>query len=647
MDPALRYFLLIQAVLVLSFALWRLSAACAGAVSQRAGARRWVILGRAFVLASLASPLLSTGLERLPLASRWLPETPLVGRLLGEADGPAGPLAADAQGPPTALPVASPRPEADVRGLLVGAWVTGALAVLALRGLQLRRLGRVLKEAVPFRRLGRLQILVHPEPLSPFAARVWDRAVVVIPAFLLTSGRWREALRHEIVHHRSGDARWALVWDALTALLWANPAVWLWRRRLGELQELACDEQLLERRCVSPAAYGGVLLEVAETLSARPALRLGACAPMATRSRVGRSALARRLDRILNHTQLRRFDMRSWTVWTLAGLVLWVATAAALAAVGPSAGPAAPALRLHANLQQLTSEKLTAYLERCGARRGVVVVMDPSTGAVLARAGGRRDDTTKKIVADDEAPFTLPFLGASTMKTLVVAAALQERVITTSEQFDTSGGTLTRDGKVYREWKEGGLGKVTPADILVKSSNLGVLQVAERLGGERLTAFLDRVGYQVARDAPTADVAFGNYSGVAVTAYQLAHAYAILVNAGHDPASGDSVVRPDVSELIRAALVRAVEEGTGQPARCKDLVVGGKTGTSMREVDGRMTGTAYFVGFAPAATPRLVVSVVIDDLGPEANGGRHAAPLFREVVEAGLPLVAETAASSR
>lgn len=637
--PLLRHFLLVQVCLTLFYALWRISAWQSRAVSQRAGAGRWVTLGRVFLAASLAAPLLCAGLESMPFTSRWLPGTPYAGRLLGEIDGPGeGGAPAENRTPTRSSTPAGPTEE-GIPSLPALIWALGSVSVLFFRALQWRRLGRFLEGAVPLRRWGRLEVLVHPGAVSPFATRRWNRAIVVIPDYLLGSGRWREALRHELVHHRRGDVRWGLAGDALTALLWANPVVWFWRRRLGELQELACDEQLLERGWVRPLAYGSALLDVAEAFSTRPSPRLGACATLAARSRGRRPALSRRLDRILNYSLLRRFDMRRWIVWATAGLALWVAVAVAWAAGGADAGPAAPELRLQAELQKLAADRLAAHLERCGARRGAVVVMDPVSGVVLARAGARLDATTRHIVADDTAPFTAHFLGASTLKPLVVAGALQERVVAAPDVFDTGDGTLTLDGRTFHEWKDGGLGKLSVADILVKSSNLGVILVARRLGTERLAGFLDRLGYTVALDAPVEDLACGNYSGVSITAHQLAYAYAILVNGGRDPRTGETVVRPEVSGFIRNALVKAVEEGTGTNARCRGIVVGGKTGTSVREVDGARTGTAYFVGFAPAVNPRVVVSIVVDDAGKEANGNRHAAALFPEIVQDGLSLL--------
>lgn len=641
MSPALRYVLLLHAAIVVLYLLWRLSAWCEGAASRRAGARRWATLGKAFLVAGLASPLLCAALERVPASQRLLPVEPFAGRIIGEIDGPAGTPEVDAEprAPASSHDLRSIVP--DPPKVLAAIWGAGVLGLLAVRGRQWVRLRSLLAEAVTVRRTGSVEVLVHPEVVSPFATRVRGRATAVVPSFLVETGRWREAVRHELQHHRQGDPRWTLALEAITVLLWVNPAVWCWRRRVLELAELACDESLLERRRVSPAAYGETLLNVAEALSAASAARPGAYCP-AMAGRTSPALLARRLERIVNHTTLRRSSMKRWVVWTLAGGVLCAGMAAAWAAGGGTAGPLAAERRPHEGLQKLAEERLAAHLERFSARRGAVVAMDPSTGTVLASAGFRRDAATRKLVPDESVAATFRFLGASTMKPLVVAGALEARVVDASELFDTGDGTLTVGNVTYREWKDGGLGKVSPADVIVKSSNLGVLQIARRLGTERLAEFLVRLGYDVARDAPVEELSLGSYSGVAVTARQMAAAYAAIANGGHAPLTGETVVRTDVSDLVRTALVKAVEEGTGTPARCTGVTVGGKTGTSIREVDGARTGTAFFVGFAPAAAPRLVVCVIVDDVGKEVNGGRHAGPLFREIVENGLPLLAKT-----
>jgi beta-lactamase regulating signal transducer with metallopeptidase domain len=645
MSHGARYFLLLQAAIAMFYLLWRLSAWCEGASSRQAGARRWAALGKIFLAAALAAPLLCAALERLPASRQMLPSTPLAGRILLEADGPGD--GSPAAGDPTTVRVSEGHPPLpiDVQAATLAVWALGATGMLLVRARQWGKLRRLLAGAVPVRRAGRVEILVRPETLSPFATRVRGMATVVVPSFLVESGRWREAVRHELQHHRQGDPRWTLAWDALTALLWANPAIWLWRRRARELQELACDDCLLESNRVNPAAYGETLLDVAEALSALPAARQGECCS-ALAGPGSPALLARRLDRIINHSLLRRPSMKGWAAWFLAGACLWVVLAAAWAGGGSQAGEAPAELRLVGDLQALAEQKLSAHLERCGARRGVVVAMDPSTGAVLARAGLRRDEVTHRLVAEDAAASTLQFPGASTMKTLVVAGALQAGAVDVSDTFDTGNGTLSIDGRTYREWKDGGLGNVSPADIIVKSSNLGVIQVARRLGAGPLSGFLRQLGLTVAPDARAEDLGWGNDGAVSVTAQQLAYAYAALVNGGRLPGSGETLLRPDVSDWVRTALVKAVEEGTGTQARCNGLASGGKTGTSIREAGGVRTGTAYFVGFAPAEAPRVVVSVIVDDVGGDVNGNRHAASLFRELVVGGLPLLAASGASA-
>ncbi len=643
MSPGLRYFLLLHATIAGLYMLWRVSAWLESATSRRAGARRWATLGNVFLLAAVTAPLLCAGLERMPATRSLLPGTPIAGRALGavggsgEVDGAREEMGLADDGSAPAVSDNRRPLRVDGRTAVLTAWALGALGLTLLRVGQWRRLRELLAGAVRVRRMGRVEILVHPEILSPFATRVRGPATVVVPSFLVESGRWRDAVRHELQHHRQRDPQWTLAWNAVTALLWINPAIWYWQRRLLELQELACDERLLERGAVSRAAYGETLLDVAEALLTNPVARQVAGCP----SLAGRGSprlLAQRLERVLDPSLLRRSSTASWIAWCLTGSGLWVAMAAGWAA-GTAAAPVCAEVQLQSDLQRLTEKALAACLERIAARGGVVVAMDPASGAVLASAGFQWDGASRQLITDASAPYTRPFAGASTMKTLVVAGALQARAVDVADVFDTGAGSLNLDGRNHREWKDGGLGKVSSEDVIVKSSNLGAIQIARRLGAERLTGFLNQLGVAVAKDAPVADVSCGNCNDLSVTAHQLAYAYAALVNGGRDPRSGHPVVRQEVSDFIRESLLKAIREGTGAQARCNGITAGGKTGTSIREVDGSQFGAAYFVGFAPADAPRIVVSVIVDGLGSEANGSRHAAPLFREIVENGLPLL--------
>lgn len=637
MNTGLKYFVLLNAAVALFYVLWRLSAWWAGAASRRSGARRWGALGKVFLLAAVTAPLLCAGLERLPATRGWLPGTPLAGRILVGIEGPLGREPAVDGELVSPVPQSHPTHRITPEQALPGVWLLGVLALSLHRARQWLLLRRLLAGAVAVRRRGAIEILVHPGILSPFATRIRGAASVVVPSFLVEKGRFREAVRHELQHHRQGDPPWTLVWDALTVVLWVNPAVWCWRRRSLELQELACDERLLEGGAVNPARYAETLLDVAEALARFPAARPGACSPSLA-GHGGASLLARRLERILNPSPSRRSTMYSWIVWFLVGSGLWLALAGGWAADSTTV-PATRGITAEIDLQKVAEEALQAHLQRLEAASGVALIMDPSSGKVLARAGYLRDKATGRMTPEESAPITRGFPAASTMKTLVVAAALEAGAVDGSETFDTGGGPLTVAGQAYGEWREGGLGMVTPAEVLVKSSNLGSIQIARRLGKERLAGFLGRLGIKQDEGASEADLALGICPGSPITAYQLAYAYSALANGGRDPQSGLPLVRPEVARYIRQALVKAVEEGTGTQAHCQTTACAGKTGTAIREQGGRRIGTALFVGFAPADRPAIVISVIVDDPAAPASGNRHAATLFRDLAETSLPLL--------
>jgi Zn-dependent protease with chaperone function len=143
------------------------------------------------------------------------------------------------------------------------------LAVALLKTLrtigQYRELAAVLRSSVMLRRHMRTVILISDRIEVPFSLRTLRSRWVVLPNHLLGN---REELRfavgHELQHHRQGDTSWAWISQALSILFWPNPVVHLWRRWHGSVQEMACDEALLQRPGFKVAEYARCLLNVAE-----------------------------------------------------------------------------------------------------------------------------------------------------------------------------------------------------------------------------------------------------------------------------------------------------------------------------------------------------------------------------------------------
>jgi len=339
-------------------------------------------------------------------------------------------------------------------------------------------------------------------------------------------------------------------------------------------------------------------------------------------------------------------------------------------------------LTLDTALQAEARASLQRSVEETGARAGIVVVLEPRSGELLAVAEAPGFDPNGFRTLDFRETRSRTFLDVfepgSTLKTIVMAAALQTGTLHADDTIDTGEGHIQLPGKRIRDRRP--FGVLTPADVLRVSSNVGITLIAQQLGAERHHRALEAFGFGARtpsgfpdeatgllrpasswRPVEQANIAFGQ--GIAVTAVQLAAAFGAIANDGEwraptlvrarrgpDGAWRDvpapaarRVLSPEVARSMRGLLAAVVSpDGTGRRAGLADVEVAGKTGTAQK-LDPE-TGTyshdrfvSSFVGMAPAEEPRLVVVSVLDEPRGEANGGGDvAAPLFARVASAGL-----------
>jgi beta-lactamase regulating signal transducer with metallopeptidase domain len=148
---------------------------------------------------------------------------------------------------------------------MVLAALLGVALLKTLRTIvQYRELSVVLRGSVMLRRHMRTVIVVSDRIEVPFSLRTLRWRWVVLPNHLLGNREdLRFAVGHELQHHRHGDTSWAWISQALSILLWPNPLIHLWRRWHGNVQEMACDEALLERPGFKVKEYARCLLDVA------------------------------------------------------------------------------------------------------------------------------------------------------------------------------------------------------------------------------------------------------------------------------------------------------------------------------------------------------------------------------------------------
>lgn len=348
-----------------------------------------------------------------------------------------------------------------------------------------------------------------------------------------------------------------------------------------------------------------------------------------------------------------------------------------LALRSPRAG-ARLVLTIDGRIEAVAEHDLAEEVRKSGAQRGAVVVLNPFSGAVLALANVVAGASPIKDRLHDTAVQDA-FEPGSTMKGLLASIALQDRVITPRGEIYCQEGSYRVGGRTIHD--DSPHGWLDLGQIIEVSSNIGAAKIALKLGSERfyrgLRAF--GLGSRTGIDLPgesggilhkpstwdTIDLAnHGFGQGIAVTPIQLATAYAAIANGGylmrpyvvkaaynaagdpiliHTPEVRRRVISPDVAHAVNSLLQGVVNgpDGTGRLAKVGDFVVAGKTGTAQM-VDPR-TGAYYqhrlvasFVGFVPAGNPRLVILVVLYNVGHGHYGGLVAAPVFSRIASAAL-----------
>ncbi len=339
-------------------------------------------------------------------------------------------------------------------------------------------------------------------------------------------------------------------------------------------------------------------------------------------------------------------------------------------------------LTVDEDLQYLAEAELDRGMRESKAKAGVVVMMEPVTGEILALSVRPTYDPEKprhperwrnRAVTDMYEP-------GSTFKAILAAAALEEQAVGLHERFDVSAGRI----KVGNRWIRDAhriKRSITLGEIIRESSNVGAVMVAERVGGKRYYEYIRAFGFgeKTGVDLPgeisgrvrppeqwsgmsLASLAIGQEIGA--TAIQITAAYCAIANGGilMRPKVARAVVGADgrvVREFAPEAVRRVISErtsrrlvemltgvvtegGTGELAAVEGNQTAGKTGTAQKYDPriGRYSHEKYvssFVGFVPAEEPRMVVLVLFDEPeGKTVYGGRLAGPVFRRIAERAL-----------
>jgi cell division protein FtsI/penicillin-binding protein 2 len=351
-------------------------------------------------------------------------------------------------------------------------------------------------------------------------------------------------------------------------------------------------------------------------------------------------------------------------------------TAARLTYVAPRDG-ADVVLTLDRYLQRVAEHELQQAVQQNKAIGGQILVMEPSTGAILAAASWPTYSLLEELRPEQQGLVkptiaTDVYEPGSVMKLVTMSGGIEEGVVTPDSTVQDPGSVLV-DGVRISNWDFSGHGTITMRQVLIFSSNVGSSFVSRRLGPERFYKYLDLFGfgqmtgvrlpgeaegsYRTPEDAAwrPIDLATNSFGqGVAVTPLQMLTAAAAIANDGvlvrpmlvRELRRGDEVTPLAPESVRRVISSRTAEQMTDmmisvmqQPAlqahRIPGYVVAGKTGTADFPGEGGYQQNrtyASHIGFGPAQNPRWVMMVRID--APEAMyGGTVAAPVFKRMAE--------------
>ena len=334
-------------------------------------------------------------------------------------------------------------------------------------------------------------------------------------------------------------------------------------------------------------------------------------------------------------------------------------------------------LTLDLQYQSILQDELHKRQKEADATTATGIIINPQTGEILAMAStpGFDNNNFSKFSLETHRcrAITDQFEPGSTFKIVSAVAALSEKKVTLTEEFNCENGEFNYFDITVRDHEE--YGQLTFPQIIKHSSNIGIIKIAERLGRSTL--------YQYARDfgfgSATQISLKGGMSGtlhplkkwskvslgqiamgheVAVTALQLAVAYSAVANGGYlvTPRiihqivnSKMKVIHKNELSIVRQIadtrimkqtkdmLRKVVSDGTGIQADIPGWGVAGKTGTAQKYINGHYSNDKFisnFVGFFPVNDPQLLAVIVLDEpKAPFHWGGQGAAVAFRRIMK--------------
>jgi len=339
-------------------------------------------------------------------------------------------------------------------------------------------------------------------------------------------------------------------------------------------------------------------------------------------------------------------------------------------------------LTIDEDIQHIAEKELQAAMEKTHAESGTVVIQNPKTGEILALAnyptfnpnssrGVNPGSLKNRAVSNAYEP-------GSTFKMVTIAAALEEKVTNPNEVFDCQMGKIQVGGRTIHDWKPYGL--LTVSEILQKSSDVGAIKIALRLGDDRMYKYIRGFGFgsQTGIELPAetrgitrplsrwSKMSIGAISmgqEIGVSPLQLVSMTSAMANDGvwtparivagstpnaegppgtaktvvFHPGQQHRAISPLTAALMRKMLEDVVLRGTGHKAILDGYTSAGKTGTAQKinPLTHRYGSKdiASFSGFAPVNNPAITMTVILDSPVGAHHGGDVAAPVWGRIAQ--------------
>lgn len=328
-------------------------------------------------------------------------------------------------------------------------------------------------------------------------------------------------------------------------------------------------------------------------------------------------------------------------------------------------------------IQFLVEQKLKEGVEKYQAAGGMIGVMDPKTGNILAMASIPNFDNREFSKYEDYL-FKNPFISntyepGSTFKSLVMSSGIDSKVVKPDTKCPICYGPISLAGYEIRTWNSKYYKDTTMTGVIVHSDNTGMVFVSQKLGIEKMLSYLRNfgigslTGIDLQGEVPAllrpddnwalidlATASFGQ--GISITGIQLLDAFSAIANKGvrMEPhvvskivtSSGEEIpiypkklstpISSETAKIMTEILVNAVNNGEARYFKPKGYRIAGKTGTAQIPIAGKYDPhktIASFIGFAPADDPKLAMLVVFNQPTTSIYGSETAAPIFFDIAK--------------